>query len=548
MSKKREFLQSNTAAIYARFSSHNQREESIIAQVRAAKEYAERKGLRIVKIYEDAAKSGTNSDRKAFQEMIADSGKKMFRYLIVHKLDRFSRDKYDAVYFKRKLQQNGVSFLSVSENLDDSPESVILESCLEGMAAYYSRNLAREVMKGMRESAYKSTHLGGCAPLGYDVDPQTKKYAINEAEADVVRSIFRQYADGVGYNQILEFLNGMGHRTKRGGSFGKNSLNSILKNAKYTGVFIFNRKLEKDISGKRSPMLKPEDEWIVVPDGMPAIIEQDTFAKVQAKMAYNKKNSGSFKAREIYLLSGLVQCGSCGASMYGNTRMCGRNKSEYSSYRCSSRANHQGCENKEIRREYIDNFVLDELYRKLFSVTSIKRLAAMLNDYNRKKSAESNGELIQANAELAETERKISSIVQLVSESGISIETVKDDLKRLEERKRFMESYIHELDMRNKASLISEETILELLNRSKDFVMSRNIAECRNFIHSYVEKVVVFEDKVEVFFKVRVPDEKSGEVVPLTSEEDLSALRKEYKFTPKDWDRIEKVPNLTAGN
>ncbi|MDR2522288.1 MAG: recombinase zinc beta ribbon domain-containing protein [Synergistaceae bacterium] len=275
----------------------------------------------------------------------------------------------------------------------------------------------------------------------------------------------------------------------------------MLKNEKYIGKFIFNRKLEKDVSGKRSPTVKPEEEWIVVPDGLPAIIDVETFNKAQAKMVYNKKNSGQFKTREVYLLSGLVECGECGSSMYGNTRMCGRNKSNYSSYRCSSRANHQGCVNKEVRRDYIDNYVLDELYRRLFSDMSIRKLAAMLSGYNQKKSAESSGELTKANAELEETTRKISSIVQLVTESGISIETVKDELRRQEDRKRFIEGYIQELGMKNRVAAISEEAVLELLNCSKDFVRTRNIPECRNFINSYIEKVVVFGDRVEVFFQ-----------------------------------------------
>jgi site-specific DNA recombinase len=546
VSKRQEFIHSNTAVVYARFSSHNRREESIDAQVRASREYAARKGLRIVDIYADSAKSGTTSEREAFQKMVEDSAKKTFRYVIIHKLDRFSRDKYDAVTYKRKLKLNGVSLLSVTENLDDSPESLMLESCLEGMAAYYSRNLSREVMKGMRESALKCTHLGGCAPLGYDIDPQTKRYVINEMEAAVIRSIFRQYVDGVGYNQILDYLNGMGIHTKRGQAFGKNSLHSILKNEKYVGKYIFNRKLDKDISGKRSPTLKPKKDWIIVPDGMPAIIDQVTFDMTQAKMAYNKKNSGSFKAKEIYLLSGLIRCGVCGASMYGNTRVCGRNKSRYSSYRCSDRAQHKGCENKEIRRDYIDSYVLDELYRNLFNNTSITKLAAMLNEYNQKKSSESNIELGQANLELAETGHKISSVVRLVSESGISVDTVKEDLRQLEERKQFLEAYIKEMDLKRKSSLISEEVILELIYKSKDFIMNRNFAECRNFIHSYIEKVVVFEDRVEVFFKIQVPDAVTDIVVPLTSGESKAAIREEYKSVPNGWNSAVGVPEQVA--
>jgi site-specific DNA recombinase len=548
MSKNREFLLNDTAAIYTRFSSQNQREESTAAQVRACSEFAVRKGLQIVKIYSDAAKSGTNSDREEFQKMIEDSGKKAFRYLIIHKLDRFSRDKYDAVTYKRKLKLNGVSVLSVMENLDDSPESAMLESCLEGMAQYFSRNLAREVMKGMKESAYKCTHLGGIPPLGYDVEPTTKKYLLNEPEADVVRTIFRQYTEGVGYNQILEYLNGMGYRSKRGTPFGKNSLNSILKNEKYVGKFIFNKKLEKDVSGKRSPTVKPEEDWIVVPGGLPAIIDEATFEKARAKMAHNKKNSGMFKAKEIYLLSGLVECGECGSSMYGNTRMCGRNKSNYSSYRCSNRANHRGCENKEVRRDYIDNYVLDELYRRLFSDISIRRLAAMLNEYNQKKSSESSTELSQAQGEFETVMRKISAVIQLVTESGISIETVKEELRKLEERKRFIEGYIQELGLKNNVSLISEEAVSELLNRSGDFIKAHNVPECRNFINAYIEKVIVYREKVEILFKIHVPNETADKVVPSKSEEGLMELRREYKSVPKGWSSPEKEPEQAVGH
>ena len=128
----------NTGVIYGRYSSDNQRAESIDAQIRACTEYAKSKGIDIVGIYTDAAKTGTNSDREQFQQMIEDSSKGMFRYLIIHKLDRFSRDRHDAAMYKRKLKINGVTVLSVLENLDGSPESIIMESVLEGMAEYYA--------------------------------------------------------------------------------------------------------------------------------------------------------------------------------------------------------------------------------------------------------------------------------------------------------------------------------------------------------------------------------------------------------------------------
>ena len=376
----------STAVIYARFSSYNQREESIEAQERACREYAQRKGLQVIEVYADRAKSGTSAEREEFQRMIKDSGEKKFSYLIIHKLDRFSRNKYDSVIYKRRLRANGVKIISVVENLDDSPESIMLESVIEGMAQYYSKNLAREVMKGLRESAYDCKHLGGIPPLGYDVDPETQKYVINEAEANIVRLIFEKYLSVWGYKRLLDYLNHVGYRSKRGRYFGKNSLSSILTNEKYVGRYIFNKRQEKTIDGKRNPTLKPKEELIVIEGGIPAIIDQETFDAVQEKLSRNKRKSGSFKAKETYLLSWLIFCGECGEAMHGNKHLDGRKKSNYSSYRCHSRENKRGCKNREIRRDYIDSFVLDELYKRLFSKISLQRLTEMLNDYKQEGS------------------------------------------------------------------------------------------------------------------------------------------------------------------
>lgn len=521
----------NSAVIYSRYSSHNQTSASISAQLRECRAFANTKGLKIMDVYVDEAKTGTNGDRESFKRMIEDSAKRRFEWIIVHKLDRFSRNRYDAATTKRKLKVNGVRVLSVLENLDDSAESVVLESVLEGMAEYYSLNLAREVMKGMRESAYNCTHLGGMAPLGYDVDPSTRKYVINEGEAIIVRKIFEMYSEGFGYGQLLAYLNGMGYRTKLGRPFGRNSLYSILQNEKYVGKFVFNKKLEKDVAGKRNPQIKPEEEWIVVEGGLPAIIEEDVFNKVQIKMKRNKQNGGAFKAKEVYLLSGLVYCGECGSGMYGNTRPCGRNKTRYASYRCSDRQNHKGCRNKELRKEYLDNYVLDELYKCLFSDASINKLVGMLNDYSRRKAEASDSDLGLVRRELTKLNEKISKVVRLVSESEVSIDTVKEELKRLEELKQLAEGQLRELTLENESTVITEEKIRELVERSRDFVRTKNIPECRNFIESYVERVTVYHDRVEVQFKIHIPDDSRENLVPLKSEGQIKMIQADYRPT-----------------
>ena len=180
----------NRVALYARYSSDNQRSESIDAQIRAMRAYCQHHNYIIVETYIDEAKSATTDKRPSFQQMIKDSENKTFDILLVHKLDRFARNRYDSAIYKRELKKNNVLVYSVIENLDSSPESIMMESVLEGMSEYYSKNLARETMKGMKETALQCKHTGGTAPLGYDVDPITRKLVINEYEAESVRIIF----------------------------------------------------------------------------------------------------------------------------------------------------------------------------------------------------------------------------------------------------------------------------------------------------------------------------------------------------------------------
>ena len=151
------------AVIYARFSSDNQREESITAQVRACTEYAKRQSYSIEKIHTDEARSATTDDRPGFLRMIEEIKSRAVEtnLLLVHKLDRFARNRYDSAVYRKALATAGVRLIAADQPLDDSPESVLLESLLEGLAEYYSRNLAREVMKGMKENAYQAQFNGG---------------------------------------------------------------------------------------------------------------------------------------------------------------------------------------------------------------------------------------------------------------------------------------------------------------------------------------------------------------------------------------------------
>ena len=271
------------AVAYARFSSDLQREESIEAQVRAITEYAEQHSYALHKVYADRGISGTTDNRPQFQAMIeyvksCDD----ISAVIVHKYDRFARNRADSAIYRRELEKSGVKLLSVLENFDDSPESIILQSVIEGYNEYYSKNLRREVMKGLKENALSCRHTGGTPPLGYDVDKSTMKLIINEFEAESVRLIFKLYIAGYGYTYIIRELNNRGYKTKRGGAFGRNSLYEILRNRKYTGKYVYNLTASKNSEGKfNRHKTKPDDEIIRIEGGVPQIVSSEDFQKVQ---------------------------------------------------------------------------------------------------------------------------------------------------------------------------------------------------------------------------------------------------------------------------
>ena len=189
------------AVIYARYSSDNQREESIEGQLRECKEYADQNGITVVRTYIDRALSAKTDSRPQFQQMIHDSATHTFEAVLVWKLDRFSRNRYDSAHYKRILKNNRVHVVSVTESISNTPEGIMLESLLEGMAEYYSAELAEKVSRGHKENALKAKFNGGPVPLGYRIDSE-HHYQIDPNTAPVVQEAFHRYAAGESINNV----------------------------------------------------------------------------------------------------------------------------------------------------------------------------------------------------------------------------------------------------------------------------------------------------------------------------------------------------------
>mgnify|MGYP000728965630 CR=1 FL=1 len=205
-----------TACLYVRFSSHNQTEQSIEGQTRVCRDFCKRHNIRIVEIYADRATSASKDIEKRVQflKMIKDSEKGLFDAVIVYKLDRFARSRYDSATYKYRLKRNGVQLISATENISNDPEGIILESVLEGMAEFYSAELSQKINRGMRESAYKHNSIGGAVPLGYKIED--KKLVIDPKTAPIVKEAFEKYADGETVAEICRQFNARGYKTSKG--------------------------------------------------------------------------------------------------------------------------------------------------------------------------------------------------------------------------------------------------------------------------------------------------------------------------------------------
>ena len=486
------------AVAYARFSSDNQRDESIDAQLRAINKFSEENGYEIVGEYIDRAKTGTNDHREDFQRMIADSASGDFEAVIVHKLDRFARSRYDSAFYKRTLKNNGVQLVSVLEHFDDNPESIIMEGLLESMSEYYSANLSREVKKGQMENALACKHTGGQPPLGYRVTPDLK-YEIDEDEAKVIRLIFNSVLNGMSYTDISEELNSRGFRTRRGMEFGKNSLYEILRNEKYAGVYTFRRSTPANSNGKRNNHGNRSD-MIRVEGGVPQIISREVFDAVQKIMDERKREpSPKNTAVEPYLLTGKVFCGICGKTYCGNRQWSGRSKRLYVTYRCNSRSE-KGmhiCGNKAINRDYLEKYVFRLLADVLFDE---KRIPGVIAEYNKavqENDDDFSDEIKSLDKSIKKLKKEIDNLVTVIANTASAV--LAEALAEKEKELAALKTERRELEKRRVTVEVDRSEIVEAFRKGKELLLSGEIPHLKQLIKLYVRRIEVFTDYVTVY-------------------------------------------------
>ena len=390
--------------------------------------------------------------------------------------------------------------MSVLEQMDDSPESIILESVLEGMSEYYSKNLAREVMKGMRESAMDCRYIGGWIPYGFRVDPQTHRYIINDYEAEAVRMIFRDVADGCGYNVVLNKLNSMGYRTRLGNTFSKETLYEMLRNEKYNGVYVFSRAASKDELGRRNNHLdKPIEDQIRIPGGMPKVVDDDTFARVQAILT-SRKRHGRRDGKRKYLLTGMVFCGLCGHRYCGDSMQTGgeKNRSVIGTYFCNNRKNHgaHACSNSNIHQEPLEELVLRKIEEIVFDESRIPGIVQAYRELCQQEDGEDKEKIRTLRQNLKTVEQKIANIVNIIANTGSA--ALVTQLTQLEREKELLDVQIQEEERDTKENDLDEEAIRAAFRQAQKMFHSGTLPQMEQIINLYLDKVLVYPDYVEI--------------------------------------------------
>lgn len=471
--------------IYARYSAGpRQTDQSIEGQLRVCTDFCKQRGLTVIDTYCDRHISGRTDERPEFQRLIADAKRKKFEAVVVYKTDRFARNKYDSAVYKRELKRNGIQIFYAAEAIPDGPEGIILESLMEGLAEYYSAELAQKIKRGMHESALKCQSTGSGRPLGYRVDEQ-KHFQIDPESAQTVQTIFEQYIKGESNAAICELLNSRGLRTAQGKPFNKNSINRIIKNRKYIGEYRYHD--------------------IVVEGGMPAIISKDTFNLAQAEMERRRTRKAPKSPKAEYLLAGRLFCGHCKGPMQGVSGT-GKSGNKWYYYYCgNTRGKNKTCDKKQVSRDRLERAVVDFTVRYILQEEVLEELARKVHAAQERQN-DTASEIAFYEKKLADNKKSIANVLRAI-ESGAATQTLPARLQELENEQAVI---LGELSfLKGKCLAFTEDQILFALTKHLEPYPGESEQDYRRrIISDFVSEVYLYDDRLLIYFNISSEDGK----------------------------------------
>lgn len=450
--------------LYLRYSSNSQTEQSIEGQRRACRKFCEQEDLQIVDEYVDRAASASHDTQKrlGFLQMIEDSYRKKFDVVVVYKLDRFARSRYDAATYRHKLNQSGVRLLSATEPLSGRPGDVLMESMLEGMAEYYSLELAEKVNRGIAESIEKRQWLGGPLPFGFKIE--NKKLVPDPATAPIVREVFAKVLEGLNFRQIADWMSSQGIRSKNGKPFSLPGISRMLHSKRYIGYYCY-RDLE-------------------IPGAIEPIIDEETFEAVQRRL---KAVARKHHDQTDYLLSGKLFCGHCGRQMNGEKGKS-KNGNYYHYYSCLGKKKKFGCEKKAIRKDEIEGIVVDRARQMLTDEVIDEVVCLMMDEFE--KRAKDEDPTTEITTQIQDLDKQIENGLNAVL-AGFGSKPLADKLDALNQQKDELQRRMQEI--RDSRIDIDPDRIrfylLQLRAGADDNPKMR-----KRLIQTFIQKVILWDD------------------------------------------------------
>nr|UWH99353.1 MAG: hypothetical protein [Bacteriophage sp.] len=471
--------------IYARYSAGpRQTDQSIDGQLRVCTEFCKQRGLTVVDTYCDRHISGRTDERPEFQRLIADAKAHKFEAVVVYKTDRFARNKYDSAIYKRELRRNGIQIFYAAEAIPEGPEGIILESLMEGLAEYYSAELAQKIKRGLNESALKCQSLGSGRPLGYTVDEQ-KHFQIDPESSQAVKTIFEMYIKGESNAAICDYLNARGLRTSQGNLFNKNSINRIIKNRKYIGEYRYND--------------------IVVEGGMPAIISKETFCLAQAEMERRRTHRAPVSPKAEYLLAGKLFCGHCKGPMQGVSGTGKSGNKWYYYYCANTRGKERTCDKKQVSRDRLEKAVVDFTVRYILQEDVLEELSKKVYAAQERQNNTAS-EIAFYEKKLAENKKAIANILRAI-ESGAMTQALPARLQELENEQTVIQGELSYLKGARLA-FTEDQILFALLQRLDPRPGESEQDYHRRIITDFVSEVYLYDDRMLIYFNISSADGK----------------------------------------
>ena len=467
-------MPTKTAVIYARFSCSKQREASIDDQLRVCREWCAREGYAIVAEYCDRAISGRTDDRPQFQAMIANAGESDI--VLVYMMDRFSRSEFDAPIYKRELSARGVKLVSAMEQIPDSPEGIIYEKLLEGLAACESMKTSVRTRRGMEGNAMRC-RTNGVRVYGYGRDADDR-YVVDEAQAAFVREAFERRASGESVNSIARDFALRGVRTYAGKPCSHTMVDKMLKNEKYTGVYTW--------GGVR------------VEGGMPEIVGKGEFMAAQGIRGRKRREAEEWGD---FALSGRVLCSGCCRSMPGVSGR-GHMGKKYDYYACKR------CGTKPVRRDWLEDGLADAIRGLLGDREEAMRIARAVVSAQSSEDGERARE--EALRSKRSAEKGLANILNAI-EQGIITPGVKERIALLEGQKADAE--------RRLAAARADEIDPE---EFADFLQFGATLDDRALLDAFVWQVMVTPDEIVATLNY---DAEKGEPARITIQRVLPNLQ-----------------------